>query len=204
MSLTIRYLLIFVIGYLFGSFSVSVLISKFVLRDDVREHGSGNAGATNVARVFGMKAGLLTLAGDMLKTAAAGLLGLWLAGRTGLVVGCAGCLIGHCWPVFFRFRGGKGVAVAGAIALLLDWRLFLILAAVFFLVFALSKRVSLCSISAAVCYPIAYALLHRGMSPALWLCLLVCVLVIFMHRDNIRRLLRGEEPKFVPKSKEGK
>lgn len=191
-------------GYLFGSFSVSVLISKFVLRDDVREHGSGNAGATNVARVFGMKAGLITLGGDMLKTAAAGLIGLWLAGQTGLVVGCAGCLIGHCWPVFFRFRGGKGVSVAGCIALLLDWRLFLLLVAVFFLVFLLSRRVSLCSISAAICYPVAYSLLHHGMSPALWLCLLVCVLVIFMHRDNIRRLVRGEEPKFVPKSKEEK
>lgn len=199
--MTPLYLLIAVAGYLLGSFSISVLISKYVMRDDVREHGSGNAGATNVARVFGMGAGLVTLGGDMLKTLASGLFGLWLAGNTGLVIGCAFCLIGHAWPVFFRFRGGKGVSVSGCIALLLDWRLFLILIAVFMLVFLMTRRVSACSLSAALCYPIVYWLLHPGFGPEFCLCLLVFVLVFFLHRANIVRLLHGQEPEFKPKNR---
>lgn len=194
-----KYLLIAVLGYLFGSLSISVFISKYILRDDVRQHGSGNAGATNVARVFGMKAGLITLGGDMLKTAAAGLLGLLTAGSAGLAVGCAGCLIGHSWPVFFRFRGGKGVSVSACIALLLDWRMFLIVLAVFMLVFLLSRRVSLCSMIASVCFPPVYWLLHPGLSAAFWLCVMVPVLIIFLHRENIVRLIHGKEPKFQPK-----
>lgn len=195
------YLAIAFFGYLLGSVNISLIISGFVLHDDVRAHGSGNAGATNVARVFGMKAGLITLCGDMLKTAAAGLLGLWLAGQMGLVIGCTGCLLGHCWPVFFRFCGGKGVAVSGCIGLLLDWRLFLILIAVFFLLFLLTRRVSVCSMAAALTYPIAYWLLHPEFSAAFCLCLLICVLVLFLHRENICRLLQGEEPRFQPRSK---
>ncbi len=199
--MTFLYLVIAICGYLLGSVSISVIISSFVLHDDVRAHGSGNAGATNVARVFGMKAGLVTLGGDMLKTVAAGLLGLLLAGQMGLVIGCAGCLLGHCWPVFFKFRGGKGVSVSGCIGLLLDWRLFLILIAVFFLLFLLTRRVSVCSMAAALTFPVAYWLLHPGFSAAFCLCLLICGLVVLLHRDNICRLLRGEEPRFQPKSK---
>ena len=196
-----KYLLIAVIGYLFGSFSISVFISKFILHNDVRQHGSGNAGATNVARVFGMKAGLITLGGDMLKTAASGLVGLLIASKAGLAAGCAGCLIGHCWPVFFRFRGGKGVSVSACIALLLDWRMFLIVLGVFMLVFALSRRVSLCSMIASVCFPPVYWLLHPGISAGFWLCIMVPVLVIILHWENIVRLIHGEEPKFQPKHK---
>lgn len=200
--MTLRYILAGLAGYLLGSASISVILTKVFLHKDVREHGSGNAGATNVARVFGMVAGLLTLAGDMLKTAAAGLLGWHLAGELGLVIGCAMCLIGHCWPVYFKFRGGKGVSVSACIGLLLDWRLFLILCAAFFLMFMLTRKVSVCSMVAAVVFPIAYWLLHPGFSPAFCLCLLICVLVIFLHRSNIRRLAHGEEAEFKPKTKE--
>lgn len=200
--MTGKLLLIAVVGYLFGSLSISVFISKYILRDDVRQHGSGNAGATNVARVFGMKAGLITLGGDMLKTAAAGLVGWLLAGATGLSVGCAACLIGHSWPVFFRFRGGKGVSVSACIALLLDWRMFLIVLGVFMLVFLFSRRVSLCSIIASLCFPLVYWLLHPGSSAGFWLCVMVPVLIIFLHRGNIVRLIHGEEPKFRPKHRE--
>lgn len=201
--MAITYSIIALIGYLLGSISISVLISTYVLHNDVREHGSGNAGATNVARVFGMRAGVLTLLGDMLKTVAAGLFGLLLAGRMGLVIGCAGCVIGHSWPVFFKFRGGKGVAVSACIGLLLDWRFFVILFVVFFLVFFLTKRVSACSVVSALVYPFAYWLLHPGFNAEHCLCIFICVLVIFLHRSNIRRLLRGEEAKFQFKSKKG-
>ena len=193
--MALTYCIIALIGYLLGSVSISVILSTYILHKDVRAHGSGNAGATNVAR-----AGILTLLGDMLKTVLAGLFGLLLAGRLGLVIGCAGCVIGHSWPVFFKFRGGKGVAVSACIGLLLDWRFFLILFVVFFLVFFLTRRVSACSVVSALVYPIAYWLLHPEFGAEHCLCIFICVLVVFLHRSNIRRLLRGEEAKFRFKS----
>ncbi len=198
--MVLRCCLILLISYLLGSINVSVILSTYFMHNDVREHGSGNAGATNVARVFGMRAGIVTLLGDMLKTVAAGLLGSLLAGRTGLVIGCAGCLIGHSWPVFFKFRGGKGVAVSACIGLLLDWRFFLLLFVVFFFMFFLTRRVSACSVVSALVYPFAYWLLHPGFGLEHCLCIFICVLVTVLHRENIRRLLRGEEARFTLKS----
>lgn len=199
--MALRYILAAVAGYLLGSVSISVILTRTILHNDVRDHGSGNAGATNVARVFGLSHGLLTLAGDMLKTALAGVFGLLLAGRTGMVIGCFGALIGHSWPVYFKFRGGKGVSVSACIALLLDWRLFLILLVVFMLMFLITRRVSACSITCAAVFPIAYWLLHPGFSLEHVLCLAIFVLVIYLHRSNIRRLDRGEEEEFKPKMK---
>ena len=168
----------------------------------MRERGSGNAGATNVARVFGMKAGVLTFVGDLLKTAAALLLGERLLGETGMCIAACACLIGHCWPVFFGFRGGKGVTVSAAVALLLDPRLFLIVVAVFFAVFYFSRTVSVCSISAAIAYPLAMLLLGDTSLPMLLTGVFVALLVAFLHRGNIKRILNGTEPKFKAKHKE--
>ena len=114
-----RYILSVLAGYFLGALSCSIILSKAKYLMDIRRDGSGNAGATNMARVHGMGAGLLTLGGDMLKTALAGGIGWLLAGRPGLIAACAACLIGHCWPVYYRFKGGKGVSVAVMIALLL-------------------------------------------------------------------------------------
>ncbi len=186
-------------GYLLGSVSVAVLLTRR-LGKDVREQGSGNAGATNVARVYGMKTGLLTLLGDMAKTALSALLGWLLAGPDGLAVACTACLLGHCFPLYFKFRGGKGVSVGACIALFLDWRMFLALAALFFLVFLLSRRVSLCSVCAALSYPGLYYLFDPALSLRFWLCCGIGLLVIFLHRGNILRLLKGEEAVFRPGS----
>lgn len=191
-----KYLLVVVAGYLLGSVSSAIIYIKKKYHVDVREEGSGNAGATNVARTHGLQAGLITLGFDMVKTALSALIGWWLLGETGVAVGCAAALTGHCWPIYFNFRGGKGVSVSACIALLLDWRFFLILLVLFFATFFLSKRVSVCSITAAAAYPWIYLLLHPGMSPAFYLCLYIMVLVIVFHRSNIRRLIRGEEPEF--------
>ena len=107
-----------------------------------------------------------------------------------------GCLRGHCFPLYFGFRGGKAVSVSAAIGLCLDWRLFLILVAVFFVVFFFSRRVSVCSMSAAVAFPIGMLIL--GGFPWYFLALgcFITVFVIFMHRENLKRLLRGTEPEF--------
>lgn len=196
----LKYILCVIIGYLLGSVSVAVLMTRKKYGTDVRSAGSGNAGATNVARVYGMGAGLMTLGGDMLKTAVSGLAGWLLCGYAGLAIACLGCLIGHCWPLYFRFKGGKGVSVAACIGLLLDWRFFLILVVWFFLWFLISRRVSLCSLMCAVIYPIAFYLLHGQLDAAFWVCCIVAVTVFYLHRANLGRLVRGEEAKFKPKS----
>lgn len=188
-----------VLGYLLGSVSVAILMTKLVLHRDVREQGSGNAGATNVARVFGMKAGVITLLGDVVKTVVSGAVGYLLAGDTGLAISCAACMVGHCWPVFFHFKGGKGIAVGAGVALLLDWRILIALLVIFAVMFVLTKRVSPCSVTCAFFYPFLYYFLYPGFTLNFWLCVLMAVLVVYMHRDNIKRLIRGEEPKFKPK-----
>lgn len=195
----LKYVLIAVIAYLLGSISVAVLLTRDGLSSDVRKQGSGNAGATNVARVFGLKAGILTLVGDMAKAALAGLAGFLIGGQDGLAAACLACLIGHCWPLYFGFKGGKGVAVAGCIALLLDWRMFLALAAFFTLMAIISRRASFASCASAVVYPLLYWLFNRGMSVQLAVCIIIAVIVLILHRANIVRLIHGTEPEFKAK-----
>ena len=195
----LKYALIAVIAYLLGSVSVAVLLTRDALGSDVRKQGSGNAGATNVARVFGLKAGIFTLVGDMVKAALSGLAGVLIGGQTGLAVACLACLVGHCWPVYFGFKGGKGVSVAGCIALMLDWRFFLALVAWFAIMAILSRRVSFASCTSAVVYPLLYLHFNRGMSVQLAVCIIMAMIVLILHRGNIARLIHGTEPEFHAK-----
>ena len=197
----IPFVLCILAGYLFGSISTSVLITKGMYKVDVRTKGSGNAGATNVARVFGMSAGILTFICDGMKTIASALVGHLLAGQEGVALAAAACVVGHCWPVFFGFRGGKGVSVGAVVALIVDWKVLLLLGIVFFSVFALTHIVSVCSISVAILLPVGAFLFGQPMPDCL-LALFTGLLVVFQHRSNIGRLIRGEESKFKPKSKE--
>ena len=198
----LKYILIVAAGYLLGSISSAVLLSKNLYKTDVRTHGSGNAGATNAARVFGIGMGLATLGCDALKTVAAMLLGQWLCGEIGFALAGAACVIGHCWPVFFRFRGGKGVSVGAVIALLIDWRVFVGLFIVFFAVFALSRTVSLCSVSVAILLPVLSLVFnviwHDISLPRCLLAVFTGALVFWQHRSNLKRLIRGEEARFTP------
>ncbi len=195
-----NYILAFIAAYLLGSVSIGILLGKSRFKTDVRTQGSGNAGATNVARVFGMNAGLLTFLGDAVKTFLALFAGRLFAGDIGVVVAGIGCLIGHCWPIFFGFKGGKGVTVSAATSLWLDWRLFLILVATFFIVYLICKIVSVCSIAAALMYPLAMFVL--GGFPAVYfiLAVFVTLYVCYMHRSNIKRIFNGTETRFKPKS----
>ncbi len=183
------------IGYLLGSVNIAIVLTRR-LGGDVRQKGSGNAGATNVARVYGWKVGLITLAGDCLKTLLAMLLGKLMAGEPGAVCAAFGCLIGHCFPLYFGFRGGKAVSVSGAIALFLSWKVFLIILAIFFLMFFATKRVSACSMTAGVGIPVSMLLLGGFPWYALLLGVFIALFVIFMHRGNLHRLIRGTEPEF--------
>lgn len=187
------------IAYLLGSFCASIPLSRRFFGDDVRGHGSGNAGATNMARVYGMKAGLITLGADALKTVAAMLIGKYLAGLDGMAIAGAFCLIGHCFPVYFGFRGGKGVSVGAALGAMDGLAVLAILLAVFFAVAFGGKKVSLASISAAASLPLAAYFLNVPRQ-LLIMNIFAALLVIIMHHQNIRRLLRGEEGDFKAKN----
>ena len=180
-------------GYLLGSVSNSIVISRMLYKRDVRKAGSGNAGATNMARNFGMGAGILTLALDVLKGILACLIGQWLQGDWGVLAAGLACDVGHCLPLFFGFKGGKGVSVGTAVAIFLGWKVLLIAAAAFALGFVLTKRVSVGSLSAAVALPIAAFLLLSSL-PLSLLALAAGLLVIIRHVPNVKRLLKGEEP----------
>jgi glycerol-3-phosphate acyltransferase PlsY len=182
-------------GYLLGSFNVGVLLSKYAYHDDVRNHGSGNAGATNMARTFGLKAGALTLGGDMLKGVTSMWLGLKLAGKPGLALAGASCVAGHCWPVYYGFKGGKGVAVGAAVALMIDPRVFLSALGVFAAAAFGSKKVSVGSLSAAVTLP-AFAALYKVGTAKTLLAFFAASVVTAEHIPNIKRLIAHTEPNF--------
>jgi glycerol-3-phosphate acyltransferase PlsY len=182
-------------GYLLGSFNVGVLLSKYAYHDDVRNHGSGNAGATNMARTFGLKAGALTLGGDMLKGVTSMWLGLKLAGKPGLALAGASCVAGHCWPVYYGFKGGKGVAVGAAVALMIDPKVFLSALGVFAATAFGSKKVSVGSLSAAVTLP-AFAALYKVGTAKTLLAFFAASVVTAEHIPNIKRLIAHTEPNF--------
>lgn len=190
--------LIVLAAYLLGSFCASVPITNRLYGDDVRKHGSGNAGATNVARVYGLKAGILTLACDMAKTCVAMLLGKQLAGFEGEALAGAACILGHCFPVYFGFRGGKGVSVGAALALMCGIKTFACVITLFLLAAFCSKKVSLGSICAAAGLPV-FARIFAVNGSLRQMCLFSALLVIVMHRENIRRLIEGREGDFKPK-----
>ena len=193
--MTFSYLACLVLGYLIGSLSVSILISKYVFHQDVRTMGSGNAGAANAARTLGAGVGLLTLLGDFLKGVVSMLLGSCLGGSTGLAIAGAACMIGHCFPIYFGFKGGKAVATAAAVALMLDWRVFLSAFVVYAAVAAWSRTASVSSMAASVAIAaMTPVVTHNPVLISLGI--FTCLLVLLMHRSNIRRLIQGTEPKF--------
>ena len=190
-----KYILIVIAGYFLGSINVAIFTSTHMLGGDIRRKGSGNAGATNMARVYGFRAALITLLGDMVKAVASMGLGYLLCGDAGLAAGGIACMIGHCFPVYHGFRGGKGVAAGAAVALMIDWRVFLCCLAVFLLLSLTTKKVSLGSCCAAITAALAAWLF--SVSPSR-IVLAVCgaLLVLGQHRENLKRVLEGTEPDF--------
>lgn len=195
------YIIEIVIGYLCGSISPSVLLTKFAFKKDVREEGSGNAGATNVARVFGMKAGLITLGCDVLKIVVPMLIGMLLDGDRGVCVAGIAGISGHCFPVFFNFRGGKGVSVAATIAAFLGWQVLVIALSAFIVMVLITRIVSISSIVAASTLFAMTLVFYGDNVYNVILAAVTMVLIIFMHRENIKRLIKGEEKKFTPGKK---
>ena len=195
MSKSFTYLLLAAGAYLLGSVSSSIIISNSQSKGDIRNYGSGNAGATNMARIYGMAAGLVTMCLDMLKALICTQVGHRLLGDTGLAVAGLSCMIGHCFPVYYRFKGGKGISVGVGLAIAIGWPVFLWTAVVFFAVALTSKKVSLGSVCAAVSITVT-SIIFKVPGPRLALAACAMVLAIFQHRTNIRRLLNGTEPDF--------
>lgn len=192
--------LICVLGYLLGGINGAILLSKLVEKDDVRRHGSGNAGFTNFFRNYGKRTSLLVILIDAAKAAVSCLLGGWLLGKYGLgtegmLLGGLAATFGHDFPVFLGFRGGKGIVCGFAAALVTDWRVGLILFAVFALVYFLTHYVSLASVLCALGFFVSFWLFYPGRPFVLILSGCLSALAIFLHRENIGRLVRGQERK---------
>ncbi len=198
-----------VISYLIGSINCSILISR-AFKKDVRESGSGNAGATNMARTFGTAVGVLTMVCDFLKALIPVLLtriifqGVFEDEYWQAMVCFSGfcCALGHAFPLYFGFRGGKSVTVVGMTFLVVDWRCFVVGISVFILTVVLTRYVSLGSILAGFSAPVTMFFICRGTGNKYFvvICLLaLALMVLWLHRENVKRLLNGTESKFKSK-----
>lgn len=196
-----------VIGYLLGSISTSILVGKLIGKIDIREHGSGNAGATNTLRVLGKKAAIFVVLGDALKGALAVLVAKVLcvsfSVESNLPLYLAGffAVMGHNFPLYFGFKGGKGVLTSIVTILALDWKIGLITLIFAILIMATTKYVSLGSCLGAVLIMILAPVLRWGDIYFIALCEILAVLVIVKHKSNIKRLLNGTESKLGNKAK---
>ena len=203
------YIIVAIVAYLLGSISFSVIISKKMSGFDVREKGSGNAGSTNVLRTVGKKAAIITLICDVLKGVIAILIA-FLVGKmvsgldNALLIQLAGVfvILGHTFPVFFRFRGGKGVATALGVLLMTNWQVGLICLVFALILIALTRMVSVGSIAAAILFPVLVLFIDQNyiVSTSGWdnwsyfiYSVIVALLVIFNHRENLKRLFSGTE-----------
>lgn len=202
MSVVFTVALTLLVSYLLGCFNGSVMTSHFIIRDDVRQHGSGNAGLTNFYRTYGARYALCVIICDMGKTVLACLIGgylmHWVVGdwTLGLLIAGIGCELGHMFPVFFGLRGVKGILSGGVLVLLLDWRVALIAWGLFAVLWLTTRYVSLGSVAATASMPVSvfFLLGHNWLYTVLSAA--VAALVIWCHRGNIQRLLSGTEKKF--------
>ena len=191
----LKYFLLIILGYLIGSVPFSFIIAKFMGNIDIRNHGSGNSGATNVLRPLLAKAGLVAFFLDFLKGFILALLSKKLLGIEGAVLASTFAVIGHCYPFTLGFKGGKGVATCGGTIFALYPIIGLILIIIQFLIIFTTRIVSLASIITAISFPIISFILKTPVSFNLY-ALLLGAFIVYKHKANIKRLLSGTESKF--------
>lgn len=196
MSVSVKLILTLVIGYLLGSISTGVIVSRVSGHKDIRSEGSGNSGTTNMLRVMGKKYALLTFAGDLLKGIVAVLIGkAWLGTQAGEIVGAFGAILGHNFPLYFGFKGGKGIATSFGCLLIVFPVQTLCAFGVFLLIVALTRYVSAGSLGAAVTLPF-FIMLTTPCNPVIWGSVIaICLLAIWRHAPNIKRLMNHTESK---------
>ncbi len=199
-ALAIVTVLCIVIPYLLGSVNFALVISKIFYKDDIRNHGSGNAGMTNMLRTYGKVAAAGTLLCDMLKASVSVFFGLFIFNHIGAYIAGLFCVLGHIFPIFFKFKGGKGVATTAAMILTVNPPAFLILFALFVIIVAITRYVSLGSVLCMAVYPLLIYI-SDGPGFSFLLSFAVAATVIFMHRSNISRLFNHTENKISFSSK---
>ncbi len=191
------------LGYLFGSIPFSLVVGKFFYNTDVREHGSGNLGASNTGRTLGAKAGLMVAVLDLSKALIAMLLAVWLTNKNLAIYAGIGASLGHCYPLFAKFKGGKAVSTAAGYLIGLSlfvnhngWLLIVIAAITFFGMLKLFKMASLASLSFVSVSTVALFLLQDNLLYSFSF-LLIAIIVIVRHRSNIMRIINKEERKIT-------
>ena len=203
--------LVAIVSYLLGCFSTGITISR-LQGVDIRKHGSKNTGATNVLRVLGLKSGVLTFVGDVLKATLAIILGHLLLDtlgkevlgieRYGMMVGGLFAIIGHNWPVYYGFKGGKGVACSAAVIFFVDTLCALPAIAICLAVVALTRYISLGSMTLMGVYALVMCIANWGNWPLCLFAVLLFVLCVWRHRTNVVRLLNGTENKLGQRAKD--
>lgn len=197
-----------VIGYLFGSISSAIIIGKIFGKIDIREHGSGNAGATNTLRVLGVKAAIAALLGDILKGVIAVIIARALVphnpvssffvGDYAAQLAGLGAVLGHNYPIYYGFKGGKGIATSLAVVLMINWEIGLIVMALGLSIMAITKIVSLGSVLAAVIYAILTIIFAPNQAI---FAVILALLAVYRHKENIKRIINGTESKLTDKKK---
>lgn len=197
-----KLLLVILIAYFIGNISTAYIMGKLIKKSDIRTMGSGNAGATNALRVYGLAFGIMTLVFDALKGVLAVYIGNRLLGYNGALIAALAVVLGHDWPILLKFKGGKGIATSIGVLAFLHWPTALACVVLGIIVIILTRYVSLASISAAGLVPIIGLILKRPFDKEFFLVTLVLgVIAIYKHKDNIVRLRNGRESKLGQKVK---
>ncbi|MBR5506126.1 MAG: glycerol-3-phosphate 1-O-acyltransferase PlsY [Clostridia bacterium] len=195
-----------IVAYLLGSINSSIIVSKLFSQSDIRNHGSGNAGATNTLRVLGKKAAALVVMGDGLKGVLAVLAARYVAhalseGSAAEYIAAVFVVLGHVFPVFFGFRGGKGIMTSIAVVFTLSPSIGAILVVIFVVLVLLFNYISLASVISALCFPILVLIMESGDILYMVCALIIAIIAVVKHHTNIARLVKGTENKFIKSRK---
>ncbi|MDK2810238.1 MAG: acyl phosphate:glycerol-3-phosphate acyltransferase [Petroclostridium sp.] len=196
-----KILLAVLISYLLGSINSSILVGRLWANIDIRKYGSGNAGATNTLRTLGKSAAAVVLIGDVLKGIIGVIIGRYLAGEMGALTAGIACVLGHNFPIYFGFKGGKGILTSAGVIFMINWKIGLVLAVLVLLIIAITRYVSLGSIIGASLYPVVVLLFDRRGIEHIIFAVWIAVLAVYRHKTNIKRLLDGTESKLGSKVK---
>lgn len=198
-------LVVIAAGYLLGSINPSIILSSKFYKDDIRRHGSGNAGMTNVMRTYGKKMALITFAGDFLKAVVSSIIGRAFLGYHGAMIAGFFCFLGHIFPCYYKFKGGKGVVTAAALILMTNPLVCLILFVLFVIIVAITKYISAGSVICLLVYPVLLHNIYNGfMGLPVLIAFVMGLLCAFAHRENLKRIFKGEERRFTFKVKDKK
>lgn len=207
--ITLAFLVMTIVPYVLGSLNFAIIISKAVYREDIRSFGSGNAGMTNMLRTYGVGAAAATLICDALKAVIGILIGRLIFGIIGAYAAGVACILGHVFPLFYRFKGGKGVVTAAIMIFMTNWKVGLVLLAMFLILVGFSRFISLGSVMCVLMYPLILDrmnLLEKLPAPKIVMlfALALTVIVVLKHTSNIKRLISGTENKLSFSKKDKK